>query len=123
MKVFALVLGFLAVGCGGRSDLDETAALREFDLCVTYCTLNRSGSERTACYQPVEECPEDCEGVTGHCSRELNLLVECYLKAGASLVCRKYNGEWTPWVGYLDGVCPEEERLQQECMCEALHLC
>jgi hypothetical protein len=119
MKAWALVLAFLAVGCGGRTDLSETEALREFYLCVNYCTLNRSGSEGTACYQPVEECPEDCQGLTFHCVRELNRLVECQLKAGASLVCRGLN----PWVDYLDDVCLEEWRLEQECICVALSLC
>jgi hypothetical protein len=118
MKALVLHLALLSIGCGARSDLGETDALGEFDLCVTYCTLNRSGSERTACYQPVEACPEDCQNVTFYCGRELNLLVECQLKAGAGLVCSAGN----PWVEYLDGVCLEELALRDACMCKALNL-
>lgn len=115
MKVSALLLMLLALACAGKTESDPPS---QFDLCVRYCTLKRSGSEETECYEPVEECEEECTGVTHPCALELVQFTECQVAEGAGLICRDIYGQLISQVDYIDDACLSERRQQDECFCE-----
>ena len=122
MKASAVIVALVTLSCGGKLDASQEEAARQFDLCVTYCTLNRAGSETTECYQPLEECPVECEGVTYWCAVEVTEFTRCQVDAGAPLICQKHNGELYPWVDFIDDVCEQEKERWDECACAYLGL-
>lgn len=123
MKFSAFVLAVLVLGCGGETDSNEAGSRSQFELCVAYCTLNRSGSEATECAQSVADCPELCLGVTDPCAHEVVVYAECQVISGAGLVCQEYNDQLNPRIDYIDDACLDERARWDDCLCDALNQC